>query len=63
MTFREKLEKEHPEEVDKRYPGGCFGCPKNYGYEDRIPAYICGWSDVSLETKCAKCWNREVKNG
>ena len=32
MTYREKLQQEHPEYVSDGYAGGCKGCPKGYGY-------------------------------
>ena len=32
MTAREKLAIEHPEQLDDVEPGGCLGCPKDYGY-------------------------------
>lgn len=53
MTFREKLKREHPENVDERYYiGGCNRCPKDYGYEDNSPN--------CLIMKCSECWNREI---
>lgn len=32
MTAREKLAIEYPEQIDYLEPGGCIGCPKDYGY-------------------------------
>ena len=32
MTAREKLAIEHPEKLDNLEPGGCMGCPEDYGY-------------------------------
>lgn len=32
MTAREKLTVEHPEKLDDLEPGGCMGCPEDYGY-------------------------------
>lgn len=32
MTYREKLEKEHPEAIIDHVYGGCAGCPSTYGY-------------------------------
>ena len=32
MTAREKLAIEYPEKLDDVEPGGCLGCPEDYGY-------------------------------
>lgn len=51
MTFKEKLEKEHPEKareiVQQRYDV----CPYEYGYEER-------WDCSGVS--CCDCWNRET---
>lgn len=51
MTFKEKLEQEHPERVDEKFQGGCDGCPHEYGYEIR-------WKCDGVS--CFNCWNREM---
>ena len=53
MTFKERLQKEHPEFVGPKWIGGCHKCPFKYGYEpeDRKP---CDHMD------CYECWNREI---
>lgn len=54
MTYRELLQKEHPERVDERYIGGCDSCPSDYGYEAdnaKCPDDVGG---------CVACWNREI---
>lgn len=56
MTFREKLQKEHPDLVGARYMGGCFHCPYRYEYEshdDRPCKDNPGCS-------CRACWDREI---
>ena len=53
MTFRERLQMEHPKKVGEKYDGGCEGCPEDYGYE-KI-RYECS-------NECEECWNREVSN-
>ena len=53
MTFRERLQKEHPEYIDCNYLGDCCGCPEDYGYEAEIPR------DCS-RTKCTDCWDRVI---
>jgi len=50
MTFREKLEKEHPECVDESYFGECYGCPYEYGYE----------VIKKCQHSCYECWDREI---
>ena len=51
MTAREKLAMEHPEKLDDVEPGGCLGCPEDYGY---LPnADFC-------KSGVKKCWDREI---
>lgn len=55
MTYREKLAKEHPEEIDdKMYDGGCAGCPYDYGYLPR-PS-----DGKGCTMTCDECWSREI---
>lgn len=54
MTFRERLTKEHPDKIDEKFDGGCFGCPYDYGYEDR--SKYC-----EISANCTDCWNREME--
>lgn len=58
MTFREKLEQEHPESIGDNFVGGAAGCPCDYGYEDE-------YDGMCLEQgkDCAYCWNREMPSG
>lgn len=53
MTFREKLEKEHPDiSIEMAIAGNC---PCDYGYErymNRCP--------MDIEHSCFDCWNREI---
>ena len=58
MTCREKLEMEHPEEIDPARLGGCKGCPHQYGYA-KDPE----WCDDNnfTDEKCRRCWDREVE--
>lgn len=59
MTFKEKLEIEHPEEISEEYDSGCFGCPHDYGYESISESVVnC---DVYGEKGCVYCWNREME--
>ena len=61
MTYREKLQKEHPEKVCSTSMGGCSGCPNVYGYCD-FKETICGkrgyWN--SDNKKCTECWDQEI---
>lgn len=60
MTFKEKLEIEHPEEISEEYDSGCFGCPHDYGYESISESVVnC---DVYGGKGCEYCWNREMEN-
>lgn len=54
MTFKEKLQREHPECVYEDAFGGCEDCPGDYGYEKKE-------SCISInEEKCRKCWDRVI---
>lgn len=59
MTAREKLAIEYPEKLDDVEPGGCLGCPEDYGY---LPdADFCKNSQHGdLFERCKKCWDREI---
>lgn len=56
MTYKEKLEQEHPEMLSKNYDGGCKDCPHDYGYCENPPIEFC------RRTTCEECWNREMPN-
>lgn len=55
MTFREKLQMEHPECVSTIYYGECKGCPYHYGYEKASESYC-----KANVVKCKHCWSREI---
>lgn len=55
MTFREKLQQEHPSKCREDAGGGCEGCPADYGYEEARP-----WCDCNIEEDCTACWDREI---
>ena len=57
MTFKEKLQKEHPDCVHKRYCGGASGCPIDYNYENES---LCVGRLGPSREKCTKCWDREM---
>lgn len=56
MTCREKLKLKYEDKLDSSLPGGCFGCPGDYGFLDN-PKACCGGTD---EKECAACWDREI---
>lgn len=53
MTFREKLKKEHPENIKPIYCGGCLDCPSDYGYEEHPNCNIANGD-------CTACWDRKI---
>lgn len=59
MTFLEKLEREHPEFIGEKFPGGVAICPEDCGYEKstHCGAMTTGKFDTSA---CMACWGREV---
>ena len=61
MTYRELLQKEHPENVGEEYEGGCYRCPSSYGYEaDNGNGQPCLKYVAHSNAICAACWNREI---
>jgi hypothetical protein len=64
MTFKERLQKEHPEKIDRTRYGGCWGCPYDYDYErrDDRPCASNEWCRkfISNNRRCSACWNREI---
>lgn len=64
MTYREKLKKELPDRVGKRYTGGCDGCPQDYGYcKVGDIMHICLSEEFNVgpnERRCSKCWDQEI---
>ena len=61
MTAREKLAIEYPEQLDVLEPGGCIGCPEDYGYladADFCTNNYDRYGD--LFERCKKCWDREI---
>lgn len=53
MTFKERLEIEHPEKIKEVFAGGCADCPKTYEYE------ISSAKDCMIDS-CEHCWNRKI---
>ena len=61
MTAREKLANEHPEKLDDLEPGGCMGCPEDYGYLPDPDSCMNGCDRYEdLFERCKKCWDREI---
>lgn len=55
MTFRERLQKEHPDKINDVYFGGCSGCPSDYGYEK-----LHDEGNYCKKKDCWECWEREI---
>jgi hypothetical protein len=49
---------EHPDRVDSKFYGGCWGCPNDYGYMERPEFCDCCTPDNFLD--CGRCWDREI---
>ena len=61
MTAREKLAIEHPEKLDDVEPGGCLGCPEDYGYLADADFCTNNYDRYGeLFERCKKCWDREI---
>ena len=59
MTYREKLQQEHPESVDEYYLGGCESCPSDWGYEEKCCFHDPG-TYLDRGIRCEECWNRRM---
>lgn len=61
MTAREKLTIEYPEQLDDLEPGGCVGCPDDYGYLPDFDFCTNNYDRYGdLFERCKKCWDREI---
>lgn len=64
MTYREKLQKEHPECIGTEFKGGCKMCPFCYGYEpdkSQCPCTEVGYNLlVNPGSGCTRCWDRVI---
>ena len=61
MTAREKLAMEHPEKLDDLEPGGCMGCPEDYGYLPDADFCTNNYDRYGdLFERCKKCWDRKI---
>lgn len=63
MTYREKLKKEHPEEITEACTGGCYGCPHSYNYCKKDDTLCADMPHIRVkpdEDKCRKCWGQEI---
>lgn len=54
MTYKEKLQQEHPEMINKK--GECWNCPHDYGYCENPPIEHC------RSMNCNACWEREIQS-
>lgn len=58
-TFRERVTREHPEELEPLAFGGVLHCPCDYGYEKTKECPFVG--DVrSVDEHCRECWDRVI---
>ena len=57
MTFRQRLEREHPDGLGEQYVGGCCGCPSDFGYEKKMGCLTIVGDKIM---KCEECWGREM---
>lgn len=54
ITYRDLLRRDHPDNVDEIYEGGCCGCPSTYGYAAPENGFVCRGNS------CRACWDRRV---
>ena len=67
MTYREKLQKEQPDDVGSCYVGGCIGCPGskwNGAPNMSEPScYATQHNGTPSHENCYRCWNQEFHGG
>ena len=49
MTYKERLQQEHPECEGDEFVGNCFGCPGRYDYGHET------WSNCTGLISCEEC--------
>lgn len=54
ITYRDLLRRDHPDKVDEKYEGGCFGCPSACGYAAPENGVVCHGNS------CRACWDRRI---
>ena len=54
ITYRDLLRRDHPDNVDEIYEGGCCGCPSTYGYAAPENGVVCRGNS------CRACWDRRI---
>ena len=58
LTCKQLLVKEYPDNVGSIYPGGCVGCPHNYGYISEKDK-LCEDKGMAFSLNdCEKCWSQ-----
>lgn len=60
MTYLEKLQKEHPEFLGEKYPGGVAICPEDVGYETNTVCRAMQPGGAFDPAVCLDCWSREA---
>ena len=54
MKYIEKLKQEYPDAVDENFAGGAAGCPRSWGYEEKLPC-------MDRNISCEECWKRKME--
>ena len=63
MTYREMMERDHPELVDDCYEGGVRGCPGDYYVGAlREEDERCVLNTTTAGKGCGACWDREAED-
>ena len=60
MTYKERLQIEHPECIDEKEEDGCKGCPEDYGYCGKYSDDGRKMCDDWYDLECDQCWNEEI---
>ncbi len=60
MTYKERLQIEHPECIDEKEEGGCKGCPEDYGYCSKYSDDGRKMCDDWYDSDCDQYWNEEI---
>lgn len=66
MTRKEWIREHYPEEINEKFLGGVWGCPKGYPLLCRMDQSIredppCMQHSKTSSVTCEQCWNQEME--
>jgi hypothetical protein len=62
LSCRDRLKKEHPENINLEFFGGCLSCPDEYGYISEDKVRCDGLLRRPCQETCTACWDQPAKS-